>query len=206
MAISKTYVNNDFSILAQVLQSSGIFESVEYDDSNDRYLITCKISGGKTFLTFQRPTSGNYYTIIVYVNETDSVTLISSYSYGIVDAYTCGGGILMGGEYDAFIVTKTNNNVPCVVYNDTTTGKTSKTVAWGDQVPAQQFEYYPYKRDQSQIVPFSSNPPIGIASYTPDAGYMPITQFSTDSRSFGRIYDGSDEYITDGFWAVRDKK
>ena len=111
----------------------------------------------------------------------------------------------------AILVSRTNNNKVAVVFttgaSDTAIGQVMthniKHVAFGDSTTiATQTNYAAESAAQTVLTPFATNANIGDVSFTPDAFYMPM--HSAYSAGIGKFSLGSDIFITNGYWAIRD--
>lgn len=208
MALNRIYINNDLSKLADAIRSFNYYDTVEYTNNNGQ-VVLCKI-GNDTQLRIEC-TAGLQYTITAYNSQGDSLVLANSVSTGITYAYTCTNGIIFGQNFSTsaylrLIITKTNNNVPVIIYNYSYSQEASfKVIAWDDIVPFKEFSYrdpdltyYP----TTIIVPFTTNSNIDYLSYTPNAGY--ILQKPLAYNGFYKLVIGNDIYISDGFWVIKD--
>ena len=136
-----------------------------------------------------------------------------NYSGGTIVA-KCAGGIMItrsvSNGFAHIILTKTNNNelaIICVVKNGSSTAYVYKeihSVAYGDETDSTKLiSFTPTSQNQTQFVPFTTYAVADATSYTPNAYYLPTTQYA--SIGYGKISDGVNNYITNGYWAIMDK-
>lgn len=133
-----------------------------------------------------------------------------------IDLIACDNGIIMESGYYTgnngkvvLMITKTNNGALAIIFSYLHSSKVTpyytniKHVAFGDsETLATQTTFTPEDGQQVQIMPFSTNPKIGDISYTPDAGYMPMS--SNYSSGIGKFEMGGSIWITNGYWCIRD--
>lgn len=105
---------------------------------------------------------------------------------------------------------KTNNGKVAVVFasGDTSSRTTVLRssihhIARGDNPSLETTtSFSPESAAQTVLTPFATNADIGDVSFTPDAFYMPM--HSAYSAGLGKFSLGSDIFITNGYWAIRD--
>lgn len=211
MAISKTYINDDFSVLQSFLSASGLFGSVEVNERT----VTCKDSESNTLLTFSVASSA--MTITAYANS--SVSKEIQYPYGssstqviITYGYACTNGVMLqfsGMNYAACVlITKTNSGGVAIVMSDSTISNRKPytdavwCVAWGDVSPFASFTFTTNERNQTVISPFVTCAGINNASYTDKAGFIPIGQYY--SSGYGTLSIDGTAWLTNGYWAIED--
>ena len=208
MAITKTYINGDFSVFGSFLESSGLFDSVERNGSS----ITCKDADENTLLTFS--SASQTMTITAYANA--SASKYVQYNYGsssqqvtIEYGYACTNGVMLkfsGRNYNACVmITKTNNGeIVTVMSNSEITNPYTVVwcVAWGDVAPLANFTFTANERNQTVIAPFATCADIGDVSYTDKAGYMPFGQYY--NSGYGTLNIDGVEWLTNGYWAIKD--
>ena len=125
----------------------------------------------------------------------------------------CSGGLMItrsvSNGFAHIIFTKTNNNelaIICVVKNGSSTSYVYKdihSVAYGDATDASKLiSFTPTSQNQTQFVPFTTYAVADTTSYTPNAYYLPTTQYAF--IGYGKISDGVNNYITNGYWAIKD--
>lgn len=128
------------------------------------------------------------------------------------DAWMCSNGIMLDclARGVGVIFTKNNRGETVTVINDATnTGTLAQSMtsvyctAYGDD-PAitSPTQFHPISANQTQFVPFCSDAPYSVVSYTPNAFYMPQGQFYSSGMS--RFSAGSHIYLTNGYWAILD--
>lgn len=213
MAITKTYIGGDLSILKTVLEDSGLFDSVSISED----VITCKDADNNTLFKFEAITNGHKVT--AYASA--SVSKYASYTSNVGganpsprNAYSCTNGVMIEYFTDTttrnnacIVITKTNNDEIAIVFSESlTTGSSAFTslyaVAWGDTAPISAYTTAANAQNQTMLVPFSTNANEGLQSYTPNAGFMISGQLY--SLGYGKATIGSDKYITNGYWAIKD--
>lgn len=125
----------------------------------------------------------------------------------------CSGGLMIrrstSNGFAHIIFTKTNNNelaIICVVKNNQSSANIYSnihSVAYGDATDATKtISFSPTSQNQTQFVPFTTYAVADATSYTPNAYYLPTTQYA--SIGYGKISDGVNNYITNGYWAIKD--
>ena len=132
---------------------------------------------------------------------------------GVFDCIKCSGGIMIifgSGNTNSggIIITKNNNGKTAIVIGASssvsaacTTGVNS--AAWGDATDATKtISFSSASQNQTQFVPFTTYAVADATSYTPKAYYLPTTQYA--SIGYGKISDGVNNYITNGYWAIKD--
>lgn len=133
------------------------------------------------------------------------------------DIAMCDNGVIIaaafqnqgyGTRYISVLISKTNNGRLACVFS---TGSSATTilytnvqhVAIGDSTTlSTTTTFTPEAGQQTSLVPFSTNAEIGDTSYTPDAFY--IVMNPNYSMGIGKFLMGTDIYISNGYWAVRD--
>lgn len=208
MAITKTYINGDFSVFGSFLESSGLFNSVVVSGST----ITCKDADENTLLTFSN--ASQTMTITAYASA--SASKYVQYNYGtsstqvtIEYGYACTNGVMLkfgGMNYKACVmITKTNNGeIVTIMSNSASTNPYTVVwcVAWGDVAPFSNFTFTAHERNQTVIAPFATCADIGDVSYTDKAGYMPFGQYY--NSGYGTLNIDGVEWLTNGYWAIKD--
>ena len=209
MAISKVFINKDRQALTDFLNASGLFGEVTLSNSN----INCYDADNNLLAVITIP------AVTLYWNETDSFTITLGNQNGVDYAYACANGVMLSvktGNYWAYImISKTNNDrVAFIVSYTSGNGASDLTpvtklfaVAWGDQggpTVSNDFRFTPNVREQTVLVPFTTYSAYGVLSYTPKAGYFPVSQnYNTGD---GRILLDGKSYISNGYWAIRDEE
>lgn len=220
MAITRAQFSS-LSALASWMQANAvpnIFKSVTFanntltatDDDDNKVLEIYGASNGH-FRAYR--TSGSY----ISVENVDQFP----YSGATIDIIGCENGFIVSSMYGvegtyswtqykiAFLVTKTNNGKVAVIFNSVENSASNllysgiKHVALGDSTTlASTTTFTPESAAQTVLTPFATNANIGDVSYTPDAFYMPM--HSAYSAGIGKFSLGSDIFITNGYWAIRD--
>ena len=62
--------------------------------------------------------------------------------------------------------------------------------------------FAPEAAQQTCMTPFITNADIGDVSYTPNARYL--TAHSSYASGIGKMLLGTDTWITNGYWAIKD--
>lgn len=218
MAISRAKLGNNSEFLAWLQANTvpNIFASVSM--RGDSSTIQALDDDGNVVFLMQ---SGQF---VAYVN--DNVQKTYSNGYAIIDnsgddrwsdIIGCDNGFILeaksGGDKRYLLVlmcAKTNNGKVAVVF---ATGDTpSRTtvlrsgiqhIARGDNPSLETAtSFFTESAAQTVLTPFATNANIGDVSYTPDAFYMPM--HSAYSAGIGKFSLGSDIFITNGYWAIRD--
>lgn len=227
MAISKTVLNTQnigtlYAWMKENLEGA-YFASVELGESvNYRTPINC--FDGDDNLLFEigyTSLSSNPWDIKSHISSGSSwsrvlINEISS-SNGAVAEYgaTCSSAVMLyfssttasGTAIVAF--TKTNNDETAIIVGrGTSTAKSAGSAevartAWSDQtVDSIGFDFNPLPGNQTVLCPFFTNPPEENTSYTPNAFWMPMTEFP--DINYGKIKIGETTYMTNGVWAFAD--
>lgn len=212
MAITKTYINDDFSIFEQFLTASGLFDSVEHEART----VTCKDADENTLLSFA--VASNTMTITAYASDSDNKAV--QYPYGstshqmlLTYGYACTNGVMLqfkGQNYEACcLIARTNNGDIVIIMSDSSSVTQRKQftdsiwcVAWGDVAPFSNFTFTAHERNQTVIAPFATCSDIGDVSYTDKAGYMPFGQYY--NSGYGTLNIDGVEWLTNGYWAIKD--
>ena len=207
MAITKEYLNDDFDALTSFLSDSGFFGSVTHSES----VITCKDSDNNTVLTIDHSASSTVMT--VYASNLVSQSISANGAkpkYG----YSCTNGLIIhmqsSNNYRQFIaVAKTNLDKLAVVMSSTGTAssienasKSFYCVSFGDVAPLATDTFTPREKNQTQIVPFTTNNAANTVSYTPNAGYLAVAQYY--NMGLGTLTINGDDYLTNGYWVIKD--
>lgn len=208
MAITKTYINGNFSVFGSFLESSGLFDSVVVSGDT----ITCKDADENTLLIFSN--ASQTMRITAYANA--SASKYVEYNYGtsstqvtIEYGYACTNGVMLkfgGMNYNACaMITKTNNGeIVTVMSNSEITNPYTVVwcVAWGDVAPFANFTFTANERNQTVVAPFATCADVGDVSYTDKAGYMPFGQYY--NSGYGTLNIDGVEWLTNGYWAIKD--
>ena len=215
MAISKIDISaNDITRAEKIhdaLEALGFFESVTlttniYDMGSNTEII-CKIANNQQFMKLQwQNVQLTSATLTVNSSPTNENTIYSSQTIGYTTILTCTNGCIISCDSGSILITKTNNDDVCIVANNGLYGyQAMSIIAWNDVAPFNKFSYTPTSRNQTEIVPFVTCSDIDRQSYTPNAGYMPFTQYDGNSlRQYFKMTLDDEDYITDGFWVIRD--
>lgn len=211
MAITSEYIGGDNEKLREFLEDSGFFGSVLYDSGTDT--VTMKDNDNNILATF----GDNTFTAYVDATHSASRKFVNSTGYGIHTAYKCGNGILLKfsgfsagylGYQTHILITPTNNNKLCFVFSNSNAQGTYTDyinfyiVAWGDSVDITARTMGYNNNAQTLMIPFLTNANVGNTSYTPDAFYLLYAQYY--SMGYGIITLNNTNYLTNGYWAIRD--
>lgn len=228
MISSKSFPNtfDNFAAAKSWLEenASDYFTKIEVDGLNHLLLY---INDNDLFVDLD-PNSGNTR---VYINETDYAQTNPSDSSTVTlhFAMRCNNGIYLyirsinprsGSNYCTNIIfTKSNDgNTVCIItpkHNAPTSNLNSDIhnstsyycLMWGNKYPCvvQQFVTNPNPQYQTQLSQFLTNTGVGDGtSYTPNAFYIPISQFDRNIGPSVITFDGVD-YFTNGYWAIKDE-
>ena len=218
MAISRAKLgsNSDFLAWLQANTVPNIFASVSM--RGDGSTVQALDDDGNVVFLMQ---SGQF---IAYVN--DNVQKTYSNSYQLItssgddkwsDIIGCDNGFILEAKtgFDkryllVLMCAKTNNGKVAVVFasGDTSSRTTVLRssihhIARGDNPSLETTTSFPSESAaQTVLTPFATNANICDVSYTPDAFYMPM--HSAYSAGLGKFSLGSDIFITNGYWAIRD--
>lgn len=221
MAITKKFINADRSKLKTFLEETGFFGSVRVDSIDVSYLnlyddadnLLCKLS----------PTTCMLYWDNNATNHLDVTLANSSGNGGVTYAYYCPNGIMLAchqnQNYNSYImITRTNNDKLAFIVSYTGSNQSSGDhvknffpIAWGDDGTLahpstsvyNQYSIIPNQRNQTQITPFVTYSEEGTLSYTPNAGWFSASQnYNTGD---GKITLDDGEYISNGYWAIKDE-
>lgn len=214
-----TYINGDMPTLKSVLDGSGYFDSVTYDNT-DGEVITCYV-GQLAMLTITKTlgtgTQKGYSWAVqgAVPSWTSTVSPSSNPANEPQKAYQCSGGLILhlyqasGGSITSsnarvIVITKNNNNVTTIAFYDA--GSTPYNSAIGaiaatdtgaySKVTITQSEYF----SQTLLVPVCSCAGFDALSYTPTVKRTVNRQSSV----FGFIEYNNKRYLYDGYFAVED--
>lgn len=210
MAITKTYIGMDFDSWKAFLDDSGMFSSVTKVDSGGVVTLTCNDENGNSVLTISKTavatvafkaftTGGHEVTPASYNLSAGSDT-----NYG----YKCANGIMIGmkssnSELFSVLITRNNSGALTFVLPNLTASRTSfYCVTYEDTYPVHSYVIGNNSSNQTQIVSFVTNAGLDTLSYTPDAFFMPFSQYYT--LGYGRLTLGNVDYLTDGYWAIKE--
>lgn len=146
----------------------------------------------------------------------------TSETYSLIGARTinliaCDNGILFENSYSGsggngkimVTITKTNNDKTAFIFSGDSSSAVKgyytglRHAAWGDsQTVTSTTTFSPENAQQTVLTPFITNAETGVASYTPDAFYMAASP--NYSYGIGKFEMGTDIFITNGYWAIRD--
>lgn len=219
MAISRAKLgsNSDFLAWLQANAVPNIFASVSM--RGDGSTVQALDDDGNVAFLMQ---SGQF---VAYVNDNVQKTY-SNGGYQLItssgddkwsDIIGCDNGFILEAKTGVdkryllvLMCAKTNNGKVAVVYasGDTSSRTTVLRssihhIARGDNPSLETTTSFSSESAaQTVLTPFATNANIGDVSYTPDAFYMPM--HSAYSAGLGKFSLGSDIFITNGYWAIRD--
>lgn len=218
MAISRTKLGNNSEFLAWLQANTvpNIFASVSM--RGDGSTVQALDDDGNVVFLMQSS------KFIAYVD--DNVQKTYSNGYVLIgnssddrwsDIIGCDNGFILEAKSGVdkryllvLMCAKTNNDKVAVVFasGDTPSRTTVLRsgihhIARGDNPSVETTtSFSPESAAQSVLTPFATNANTGDVSYTPDAFYMPM--HSAYSAGLGKFSLGSDIFITNGYWAIRD--
>lgn len=223
MAITRTQVTTLAQLAAWMQENAvpSIFKSVSYDsetdtasatDADDNIVLEIK-NGSDGYLRAYRG-ENNYLEIALTQfpatnsEENKRISIIGCDNGFIVDMKVAnwrGTGLAF-----AFLISKTNNDKAAIVWPsdaDYTENQQYKNalqhVAFGDSATmSTTTSFTPEAGQQTNTTRFATNANIGEVSYTPNAYYLPMAQ--NYASGIGKFSIGSDTYITNGYWAIKD--
>lgn len=203
MAISKTYLGGDLSSVSSFLDSTDLFNSVEFANGT----ITCKNNDDTIVLTITKPDD---YTWTFTVSLVGSHTWEKTYeSHGLNYGYKCANGAflvlnyLSEGNMYSVMITKNNDGKVSFVFPDSYSNRSYVcSLTYSDSLPITYYTVAQSVAEQTVLSPFITNAPAGTTSYTPDAFYIPFGEYV--GRGYAKFTMNGKMYITDGYWAVRD--
>lgn len=223
MAITKAVITT-YAEMAQFLEESGFFDSVEDDTSTNT--IKCKDADDNIVFAIQDLSSAaKWYG---YADANNSV--YEQVGGFVCTAYSTAKGLLFINGYSsndqrgaACIVSKTNNGAYCVLLpkdNKCTWGGTitkavdQQAIAWGDSAPYTNLvnpgivtpsnnsgNVVTETANQTVFLPIGTHSAYGTPSYFADAFFLPISQYRSETVFTA---DGV-KYITDGFACLKDE-
>lgn len=210
MAIARAHVTSLSALATWMNANVSIFGSVTYSDS------TFSVYDKDNNLAF-RITSGaklrGYSDSTNYVEKS-----ANSVNFSDTDVISCDNGCIVvsntegGSTAIGLLFALTNNNKLGCIFNaaaaDTSGVKTFlrsgiQHTALGDSTTISTGTTYTKEaQQQTSFATFCTNADAGVASYTPKAFYMPVSQVY--DNGVGKFIIGTDTYITNGYWAIKD--
>lgn len=208
-----TNINGDMSVLKSLLDSSGYFDSVTYDDTSGE-VITCYV-GQLAMLTITKTlgtgTNKGYSWAVqgAAPSWTNTVSPTGAPSNEPRKAYQCTGGLYLWlsnqNESTVYrmVITKNNNNVTTIAFSSSVN---SKTVSQYGAIAATDTESFTTltannaEGKQTILIPACSCAGLGSLSYTTT---VKITTYK-QSSVFGFIEYNNKRYLYDGYFAVED--
>lgn len=222
MAITRAQVANVEALASWMQENAvpGIFKAVTYADS----VLTATDADDNTVLSIQAANTGtgsghfrayraseNYigYNLQLIPNPGSQTIEIIGCDNGFM--FSCGVVASNGyGRYISALFTKTNNDKVAVIFSaeNKATAIAALTeslnhVAFGDSTTiATTTTFTPEAAQQTCMTPFITNADVGNVSYTPNARYL--TAHSSYASGIGKMLLGTDTWITNGYWAIRE--
>lgn len=195
-----------------------IFKSVAYADSvltatdaDDNTVLTIKgvQNGGDYFRAYRE--ENNYIGINFgrFPHNTQSTINIIGCDNGFMFNCVVHNTNYQNAEFAA-LVTKTNNDRVAIIFPSTTPSSSPQQytsalqhVAFGDSATiATTTTFTPESAQQTCMTPFITNADVGDVSYTPNARYLKA--HSSYASGIGKMLLGTDTWITNGYWAIKD--
>lgn len=192
------------------------FASYTSSSNEDSY----KDSNSNTLFTVDLSSSSSSYANVFGAYKSNSVYYKTDWTSGtgrtsvVSKVISCDGGVLIIGDGIGVIITRTNNNGICIIlrdnYKNGTTGQEYKyqgvrCFSWGDITAEEKsLTFSPTIFSQTQLIPFCTYCQYDTNNYTPDAFWIPFGEFySVTSGKF--TGPNGVEYVTNGYWAIRDQ-
>lgn len=223
MAITKKLITT-YAEMAQFLEDSGFFDSVEDDTSTNT--IKCKDADDNIVFAIQN--LGSAATWYGYANANTSASEQVGGFY--CTAYSTAKGLMFINGYSsssqrgaACVVSKTNNGAYCVLLPKDTKSAyggsihkaiDQRAIAWGDAAPFTNLvnsgvvvtrhdgkDPITETANQTITLPIATHSAYGTPSYFADAYFLPISQYRSETVF---SVDGV-KYVTDGFACLRDE-
>ena len=150
--------------------------------------------------------SGNYIQSSAIMSTADR--------FANSEVILCDNGFILvsnpsGSSHWALLISQTNNGKLAIIFSDAAaTSYTPYTtdiqhVALGDSTTiATKTSFTREVQQQTSFATFCTNADAGVPSYTPKAFYMPVSQVY--GNGMGKFIIGTDTYITNGYWAIKD--
>ena len=220
MAITRAQVTTPQELAAWMQANSvpNIFKSVTIDgsdnitatDDEDNVCLYIKFGYGGYFRAYSGESS--YASIgMQYVVARNTAS----------DIIGCDNGFMLSGKVEdsslnqknfAFLCTKTNNGKPAIIFQSDLSRsganvytQTLHHIAFGDTTSTTLFTtttFTPEAAQQTCMTPFITNADVGNVSYTPNARYL--TAHSSYASGIGKMLLGTDTWITNGYWCIKD--
>lgn len=208
MAINRAHLTSMQATAEWLAANVPILSSVTYETG----LITVKNATNNTVFKFDNTGSGylrGFITSSVYEQ-----VQIDNFIMNNVDAIACDNGCILefasGTNKKAAVLFAMSNSgqIACIYsYGGTSSKAYLKSeihhVARGDsETISTTTTFTPEAQQQTSFATFCTNADAGVASYTPKAFYMPVSQVY--GNGIGKFIIGADTYITNGYWAIKD--
>lgn len=212
MAIAKTLFDSmaDFVSWAESTLVPEYFGAVSYDTSTGT--LTGYLDAEKTDPVWSY-VSNNTPKMTAYKSASSSRTITGRAlaSAGFPEsAWTCANGVIIYNDSRLMqaIITKNNSgkamsviggggNSPNYLYTNV------YCTAWGDDPSITTgLSFTPIAGNQTSLVQFCTDAPVGSVSYAPNAFYMPYGQYY--GAGLGKFTSDGKTYLTNGYWAILD--
>lgn len=223
-----THVDGDLQTLANILNSSGYFDTngVTYTSLDNFGYITC-VKGDLTFklgealgesLTYnswQIKASG---LVTTYTRSVDAASYNTN-DYKPLDVYVCSGGISIICKCGRIAIGKTNNNETAVIFgadpanmSGSDSERTAQSMAYVCAIAesdSESFkslinntnkERYAYRHPQTYLIPVPTNGSPEKTSYLPSAMLVWLAQ----TRDVCHFSYNNKRYFSDGYFAIED--
>ena len=204
MAVTKTFLDDSVSLVADFLSSTGLFNNVTVNGN----AITCTDPDNiGVFIIEKTNDYGWRFTANIngghsYQNEYTRTSLYWGYA-------CINGAILVlsdGGLQDrnfSLLISKTNQNkIAFIIPASFAERNTLHCIAYSDTYPVQEYNISPSVSEQTILSPFITNAAIGTTSYTPSAFYIPYGEYV--GRGYAKFIMNGITYLTDGYFAISD--
>ena len=208
MAITKATFSSlqEFSDWMQTNLVPEYFAAVSLDGSR----LTCWRDTGMTepLFAYEAPRVYAYKSASV-VRDMTGVTAAENYPSS---AFKCGCGVLIADTTHSnhVIITKNNNGDTVTVISGRNNNQNPNFLynlvfctGWGDDTSITTgLSFTPIAGNQTSLVQFCTDAPVGSVSYAPNAFYMPYGQYY--GAGLGKFTSDGKTYLTNGYWAILD--
>ena len=216
MAIRIEHTGNNAQQIGALLDESGLFHEVSYDDSTQT--VSCFGADGKLRFTLKTLYSDNreQAQFHFYISENSSfssgISVLAGSAMAVDTVYLCRRGVILSCNRNAILLTKNNlgENLYAVGNENASTLsealRSMRVYAYGDRVrssyPANLSTGYNQRDGETVFVPFLSDPADSAElSFTPHAFFLPYYQFDNS----GAMHSDTHRYLNyAGCWAIED--
>lgn len=203
MAVTKTFLDNSVSLVADFLSSTWLFNNVTVNGN----AITCTDPDNIGVFIIEK-TDDYAWRFTANINGGHSYQKEYT-STGLNWGYACTNGailVLNAGSQDnkfSLLISKTNQNKIAFIIPDSFEYRNKLyCVAYSDTYPIQEYNISPSVSEQTILSPFITNAAIGTTSYTPSAFYIPYGEYV--GRGYAKFIMNGDTFLTDGYFAISD--